>query len=291
MVDWKKEYRPCPVCGSESRKLLGSRGGKAHRDGLGEETKIAKCRSCTAFYGYPTLVPQSNPYEAEADYFHIHDHQEKIDNGSELIKQAETILGRSGSILEIGCGRGETLLAAKNRGWDVQGVEMTEQFAELASSLGVPVEVASAESCSALDNKYDVILLSAVLEHLYAPVDILRRIHSALVPGGLVFVDVPNEGSLGFVLGELYLKPRGWSMHLSPTFSPFHVVGFSPKSLSRALALADLNVHEMQLVKYTNVLPGGSVLRNLERLAMGTIQRIGVMIGKPDGIVAWARKA
>ena len=106
-----------------------------------------------------------------------------------------------------------------------------------------------------------------------------------------MFVDVPNEGSLGFVLGELYLKPRGWSMHLSPTFSPFHVVGFSPKSLSRALALADLNVHEMQLVKYTNVLPGGSVLRNLERLAMGTIQRIGVMIGKPDGIVAWARKA
>src|SRR5215831_8620802 len=99
-------------------------------------------------------------------------------------------------MLEIGCGRGELLVGAANRGWSVHGVEMTEGYAQLARSRGIEVECSPVEKCQSLNQTYDVILLAAVLEHLYDPLGILRRVKDALRPGGLVFIDVPNETSL-----------------------------------------------------------------------------------------------
>jgi hypothetical protein len=75
-----------------------------------------------------------------------------------------------------------------------------------------------------------------LLEHLYDPADCLRRVHD----GGLVFIDVPNECSLFTRLGNAYMRLRGrpWAVNLSPTFPPFHVVGFCPSSLRRLLRRA-----------------------------------------------------
>lgn len=290
---WRPEDRSCPVCGSADAKRIGARGGRAHRDGKGVETQVVKCRDCTIYYTSPTLIPETNPYAKETaeEYFHLHDSRRKIVQGEELAAFAEKILGQPGRMLEIGCGRGELLVGAANRGWSVYGVEMTEDFAAAARANGVEIERSSVEECRSLDKAYDVVLLAAILEHLYDPTAILRRVREALRPGGLVFIDVPNESSLTMRFGNLYMRARGrdWSINLSPTFSPFHVVGFSPTSLRRTLEAVGFTVHSLDVPKWNNSLPPGkNIVDRVERTSLSFVQTVGARIGMGDGITCWA---
>lgn len=284
---WITEKHNCPLCASHRRKILGKRGGQAHRDGLGVETNVVQCKNCRVLYTYPTLVPLSNPYKDTDAYFHSHNEEQKIEYVAKQILKAEEILGCKGKLLEIGCGRGEMLRAGLKLGWEVQGVEMTEEFAPK----DLPIEIAKVEECDALlHEKYDLILLPAILEHLYQPVPVIRRIANALKPGGLLYIEVPNELSLAFKVGNLYVKPKGWSINLSPSFPPFHVVGFSPYSLEFLMRKAQLQVYHMETVTYRVALPGGTLKRDIERFAMKTLHKLGGWLGKGDGVEVWARK-
>jgi 2-polyprenyl-3-methyl-5-hydroxy-6-metoxy-1,4-benzoquinol methylase len=105
------------------------------------------------------------------EYFQLHDSQSKIRSGEALAAFAESILGRRfGSMLELGCGRGELLRGAANRGWKTRGVDMTAGFAEVArQQYGIEVEHASVKDSGALQETYDVVILAAILGHLQTP--------------------------------------------------------------------------------------------------------------------------
>ena len=292
---WLPEVRACPVCRATAARTLGARGGRAHRDRKGAETKVVRCSSCGLLYANPTLVPQSNPYDIHGadEYFSLHDSSQKTRRGDELAAFAERLLGGKGTLLELGCGRGELLIGAANRGWDVHGVEMTEPYARDARARGIDVECRAIEECKALDHTYDVVLLPAILEHLYDPMDCLRRVRAALRPGGLVFIEVPNEMSLAMRAANLYMRLRGrdWAINLSPTFPPFHVVGFSPTSLRTAIERAGLSVRVIDVVRYDNVVPATATwLDRLERAGWCRVQALGARLGMGDGILCWAER-
>ena len=294
-LKWLPEDRHCPVCASSKRKTLGRRGGNAHYQSKGVETSIVQCLTCDLVYAYPTLVPQSNPYELETaqQYFGLHDFDEKVLKGEALADFAAAALGRTGEMLELGCGRGEFLIGAGKKGWKVKGVEMTGDYAQDARSHGIEVESSPIQECEALGQMYDVILLIAVLEHVYDPLGTLRQINKALRPGGLLFVDVPNEFSLAMSLGNLYMKLQGrdWVVNLSPTFPPYHVVGFSALSLRNTLLRAGLQIHTMYRPKRNEILPkGDTIRRRVELLSLRCVTHIGRLIGMGDGIECWAIK-
>jgi SAM-dependent methyltransferase len=293
-TQWSPEDRSCPVCGSRDAKKLGARGGRAHHEGRGVETNVVSCNDCTLVYTHPTLMPVTNPYDKEAkEYFQLHDEQQKIRNGENLAAFAESVLGGPGSMLELGCGRGELLRGAMNRGWTARGVEMTEDFARVARSQGVEIECTPIETCKSLDETYDVVMLAAILEHLYDPMETLKRIKNAVRTGGLLFIDVPNEASLSMRIGNLYMRARGrdWAINLSPTFPPFHVVGFSPASLRRALSEVGFEVYRLEVPKWRNDLPSGTTVgRKIERIGLSAIQSLGGLLGMGDGITCWARR-
>ena len=292
---WIPEFRPCPVCCSHDARVLGARGGRAHRDGKGAETAVVQCASCGLLYARPTLVPRSNPYDIHGadEYFIAHDASMKMRRGDELATFAERVLGGKGTLLELGCGRGEFLTGVANRGWDVHGVEMTADYARDAGARGIDVECNTIEDCTALDRTYDVVLLPAILEHLYDPMACLRRVRAALRPGGLVFIEVPNEMSLAMHAANLYMRLRGrdWAINLSPTFAPFHVVGFSPVSMRTAIERAGLSVRVIEVVRYDNAVPVAATwLDRLERAGWRRIQALGARIGMGDGITCWAER-
>lgn len=247
-------------------------------------------------YCHPVLKPVGNPYSAFAgdDYFAGHEEATKIESGRILASKAQALLGRKGNLLELGCGRGELLWAAVDAGWSVSGVEMTPQFADVAVSRGVHIESSTIEASALLDKEgaFDVVYLAAVLEHLYDPVTCLKRIRRALKPGGLVFIDVPNECSTRTRLGNLYMRLRGrdWAVNLSPTFPPFHVVGFCPKSLRHALSIAGLDVVELDVVRWPDALPPRPGLWSMvEKAGAKAVNSLAAAMGDGDGIVCWAR--
>jgi len=297
---WRFEARDCPICGASraTASRVGRRGGAAHRLGLGRETGIVRCRSCHGVYALPTPLPQGNPYlehQAE-DYFKGHDSRGKVTAGENLAGQAERILGAKGRLLEIGCGRGELLRGAANAGWDVRGIEMTETFAHIAETqFGVTVETSPVETAHALQEQWDVILLAGVLEHVYDPMSLLARVHAGLRPGGIVFIDIPNECSFYSRMGNLYfrLTRRDWAVNLSPTFPPFHVVGFCPASLKWALAKTGLSPVRFELYKMNSCLTqsGNGLRARLEGVGLRASLALGHVLGMSAGITCWARRS
>lgn len=243
-------------------------------------------------YQDPFLLPIGNPYDDHtvAEYFVVHEISAAIANGRQLARRATELVGRPGRMLELGCGRGALLRGAAEEGWKVRGVEMTPAFA--AEGSGVDIEVATVQDARSLNEKYDAIVLAAVLEHLYEPTECLRRARDALMPGGVVFIDVPNECSLWSRAANLYMRARGrpWAVNLSPTFSPFHVVGFCPRSLRTLLQRTGFDIEELMLWAYPNCLPAATGLRaTIERQASATAQRLGRWVGMGAGISCWAR--
>jgi SAM-dependent methyltransferase len=293
-VSWRAELRPCPLCGDEAFTTLGRRGGPSHRAALGVESTIVRCRKCHGVYPRPFLMPDRNPYEGYGaeEYFHGKDRAGKIAAGRFLAGQAKEMLGRTGRMLELGCGRGEQLLGAREAGWEVAGVDMTAGFVPADGELSI--EIAPVEEAKSLDETYDAILLAAILEHVYDPISFLRRVHDALVPGGIVFIDVPNECSLWTRMGNAYMRLRGrdWAINLSPTFPPFHVVGFCPASLRAALTRTGFSVVTLETPRWNNDLPKSEGLaRKVESWGVDVVLGAGAIIGQGAGITCWARRA
>ncbi len=244
-------------------------------------------------YPSPTLLPQGNPYadHEAAEYFEADKPEQRLDGGAWLARHAESLLGRKGRLLELGCGQGEHLVAAARLGWSVRGVEMTPAFA--AQAAGIDIELARVEEAKSLTERWDVILLAAILEHLYDPISCLERVYDALVPGGLVFIDVPNECSLYNAVGNLYMRLRGrsWALNLSPTFPPYHVVGFCPRSLTYALGRSGLELVTLSTSRWQNEVPDRPGLGAMvEKAGVDAVLSMGAWIGMGAGITCWARR-
>lgn len=293
---WIKQ--DCPICGNPPDRFIGLRGGSSHREGLGVECEVWRCSACWLYFPNPMPVPiggLGQHYNADPDeYFKEHDTGGRLEGARLLLARAEELLGHKGKLLDVGVGRGETLVAAQDLGWDVEGVEPSATFADYAEKrTGLKIWREPIEDSSIPDNEYDAIILAAVLEHLYNPDEIIGRISRALKPGGILFIDVPNEAGLYFRIGNLYQKLRGrdWCVNLAPTFSPFHVFGFSPYALRKIL-----NKHGLE-PEYWHVYPGrslvpsrGGIVGTVESLFSKIVTGISSFGELGTYIETWARK-
>jgi 2-polyprenyl-3-methyl-5-hydroxy-6-metoxy-1,4-benzoquinol methylase len=125
-------------------------------------------------------------------------------------------------LLDIGCGTGHFMNALKQKGFEVKGVEMDEgarNFAknEFGLSVSTPDEFLSESS----SDKYGIITLWHVLEHIHQPVDFFRKINELLTHDGILMIAVPNftsaDASYYADYWAAYDVPRHlW--HFSPTF-------------------------------------------------------------------------
>ena len=104
---------------------------------------------------------------------------------------------RSGRLLEIGAAAGHFVEAARDSGFDPIGVEPAADLARAATErLGVPVLAGFIEEVDLPDGEFDVACAWHVVEHLSEPHHALVRLRDALVPGGHLFVEVPNIDSV-----------------------------------------------------------------------------------------------
>ncbi len=288
----------CPICEVAPTKYVGKRGGASHRENLGVETEIWECEKCQFLFPNPMPFPcggLAQHYEVDADeYFQSHEKDEKLESAERLIKQAEVLLGRKGRLLDVGVGRGEILIAAKRNGWQVEGVEPSESFADYAEKrVGAKIWRQPVEDVDIPENEFDVVILAAVLEHLYNPNEVIKNISRILKSGGLLYLDVPNEKGLFFKVGNLYNRVRGrdWCVNLAPTFSPFHVSGFGPRSLKALLKKHGLEPKAWTVYGGTSMVSShGGLVGMAEKLASKIITRASDIGEMGTYIETWAVK-
>ncbi|KZS39542.1 methyltransferase [Aquimarina aggregata] len=102
---------------------------------------------------------------------------------------SRTNKSKSGILLDIGAGTGEFLLVAKNAGWHVFGTEPNQQAKNLAKQKGIDLDGTTLDYES---QKFDVITMWHVLEHVSDLDDQILEIKRLLKPEGYLIVAVPN---------------------------------------------------------------------------------------------------
>jgi 2-polyprenyl-3-methyl-5-hydroxy-6-metoxy-1,4-benzoquinol methylase len=99
-------------------------------------------------------------------------------------------------VLDVGCGNGVISRSLGEKGFNVQGVDVSEKAIARARSLNkfsnVKFDVVSAEQLVANGQQYHAVICSEVLEHLNEPNKLLTVLHEILKEDGVLIVTVPN---------------------------------------------------------------------------------------------------
>src|SRR3546814_2758683 len=112
------------------------------------------------------------------------------------MERAERVAGKGGSILDVGCGTGDVLVAAAERGWRAVGVEPVPESADIAVERGLDVHCALLQESGLPEASFDLVTAYHVVEHMADSTGFLRLIARWAKPGGHVLVEVPNWGSV-----------------------------------------------------------------------------------------------
>jgi len=102
---------------------------------------------------------------------------------------------RGSNVLEVGCGRGDVLMALAGKGRICTGIEISRDMLQLCDKLGVTVVQGVADCLDFPSGSFDVVFSQEVLEHLH-PEDVPGHFAEAfrvLRPNGILAVETPNR--------------------------------------------------------------------------------------------------
>jgi len=147
----------------------------------------------------------------------------------ELVKKLEGVR----SICDLGCGNGHISGRLAALGYDVTGVDASASGIQIARRVYPSVEFVHALIDRDLSlGKFDLVISSDVIEHLYRPSDLLEAAASQLKPGGHALLGTPYHG----YLKNLVLAATGkMDAHFSVLHDGGHIKFFSVGTLSRLM--------------------------------------------------------
>src|SRR5262249_34256030 len=129
----------------------------------------------------------------------------------------------NGRLLDFGCGGGSFLERMHKQGWSRVGLDTSEAAVRsIRSELGLAAPVGTLPHPELAPESFDVITMWHALEHVHAPLDVLREAHRLLAPGGRLLVAVPNIASWPF---------RWFGRDWFGLDLPRHLTHFEPETL------------------------------------------------------------
>lgn len=100
-----------------------------------------------------------------------------------------------GKLYDIGAAGGFFMKAAKDRGWEVSGNELSSAGVKWAKdNLDLDIFCGFLEDDTLPENHFDVIVMWNTLEHLDYPLNALKQCYKSLNDNGYVFIKVPCKG-------------------------------------------------------------------------------------------------
>jgi len=130
-------------------------------------------------------------------------------------------------LLDIGCGAGSLLMAAKRAEWEAEGVELSHPTAEHLGKQGLKVFPGEVADAAFPTGHFDVVTAGELLEHVPDPSSLIAEIARVLRPGGIFWATTPHSnGICGHVL------KLNWTL-VAP---PEHLHLFSIRGLTSLLS-------------------------------------------------------
>jgi SAM-dependent methyltransferase len=266
-----------------SFKVLGKRlnqhQGKNPKSKTGITTSVVKCNDCGLIFANPIPVPQliTDHYNVEVDHYFEdgikntpEDYfQQELDFFNSIYKSNPSLKG-----LDIGAGLGGIMRALERNGIDAYGLEPSKNFYDFAVAKGVRSDRLfnkSIEDAAFSDEQFDLIIFSAVFEHLYDPNQALVNALKWLKPGGMVYIGVPTNRIFIQLLANLFYKLKGldYVSNISPMHAPFHLYEFDLRSFKKNSALNNYTIKHVDFWTTQDYVfrKPNSVIRKIIKLA------------------------
>ena len=192
------EYPACPLCESDRREFPFR---------LRQPYNVVRCTECGLYYLYPRLIEsamqeayrQSSYYEGGASGYADASYTAQESALRATFKSLlHNLAGRGligGDLLEIGCGYGYLLDEARSFFQRRVGTEFSPQGAEIARETGAEVFVGGVEQIPP-DTKFDCIIATQVIEHIYQPLSFVKQLVDRTRPGGHIILATPDIGGV-----------------------------------------------------------------------------------------------
>lgn len=206
----------CPVCSNRLSPYLHDISDSV----TGQRFDVLKCEACGVGVTHPF------PEQLQPHYAGYHGSRHGI-TANYCAKRRIALVtkmagwGQGRYLLDVGCGEGTFLRAAREYGWKAVGTELN---ADPARQLGFEV-FSSLEECFQ-QGPFSCVTLWHSLEHMSDPRGVIAKIRRLVADDGVVFIAVPDfEGFQSKTFGESWL-------HLDV---PRHLYHFTGTSLDRML--------------------------------------------------------
>ncbi|MFZ3216191.1 MAG: class I SAM-dependent methyltransferase [Candidatus Acidiferrales bacterium] len=204
----------CPACG---RPATAAPLEHSHQSAL------YACVGCDLHFWHPVKMPDASWYEAA---YQGRDHTAMPLEPGHLFFLSDPQAPKQGRLLDMGCGTGNFLAAARDTGFDVTGIEPNQnaiRFAQERYGLrnvfaSVPAEFQKAHPLE----KFGTVTFFEVLEHQDDPQAFLDTAEAFLQDDGFIALSVPNRNR--------------WQVGAdSLDYPPNHLTRWSPKALRNFL--------------------------------------------------------
>lgn len=192
--------RACPICSDKKKKIIFHQCFNNKVISLMSKYDVVVCNTCGFIYAdnIPSQKDFNNYYAIRSKYEFGYkkgnvskdylDHFKKI---ADFIK--DSLKSKDAKILDIGCSTGALLHVLKSRGFNnLLGIDPSESCAKTVRKLHGIKAVASNIGSFKSKDKFDLIVMSAVLEHLVDFDNSMTKIYSLLNDEGLLFLEVPD---------------------------------------------------------------------------------------------------
>lgn len=166
---------------------------------------ICECLNCGLLYTMPRPSKEKIGAYYKSDEYYSHQENKKgfVPRLYEAIKKINLkhkfrLASRDlpvGKLLDIGCGVGDFLHVAENKGWQCTGVEPSEEAREIARQR-IKGDLLYSEDLEQLpDQSFDLITMWHVLEHVDDLKWQVAQLQRLIKPNGRIVIAVPNYRS------------------------------------------------------------------------------------------------
>lgn len=165
-------------------------------------------------------------------------------------------------VLDFGAGTGQLANSLQMEGYDIQGVEFSENARQAAQSqFGLEL---FPDLTKVKNYEYDLIISMEVVEHLVKPWEQLRLLYALLKPGGKIYISTPNRNGL-----LARLKKEKWR----EAVKPFHLMLFDFSALRRLMR--DSGFENIRYMRFPPMTTGSYTKKALHR----SLQLLGLYGG------------
>ena len=151
-------------------------------------------------------------------------------------------------VLDVGCGYGVLGERLKSRGNYVVGIDLNRRAVAVAATRYDEAHVADVTQIDtlpiSLEQHFDVIIFTDVLEHLYDPVRVLDDYRRLLTDDGYIIVSIPNVAAWNVRLALLFGQ---WNYRETGVLDKTHIRFLTRKTAKRMIEQSGYRVVDMDI--------------------------------------------